>query len=417
MTIGVRMRLEQKRRVVPGVPSAISAVGVLVVFAFVGCDRGDGEDAIGADADSRYSSQGIVDQQIPYQKIGYPPAHLRPEPGTLHVLPPRSLPTQPTSVEGNRLQNGGFEAMRPSSTGVVPNWALSLSDGQAADVVDDYLVEGSQACRVILGEPGTFSLHQDVQLDGHAAYLLRFYALVYGSSGAVQAELTCPAGKHVLRAATEPVRSTRPAVWTVGEAIAEVPAYLDSGTFSIVYEPGLQHEEHTEGYVWLDDLELLQLGSLSQGSLLDDPLFESLRSGGPVWRQVSGAPVTVVPVPLGPGARAVSAQLSGDAPLRVDQKFDGLIPGARYTLRGYVKTDSVSGHARIDCRMRDALGERSEVRTGSVSGSTDWTWLSAEFVVPAGITESTLVLLALPDEKGGGTVWFARPDLVPTMEG
>jgi hypothetical protein len=135
-------------------------------------------------------------------------------------------------------------------------------------------------------------------------------------------------------------------------------------------------------------------------------------------------------IPWWPVGKTVSAGLDdttaydGKQSLRIDvaNKMNLGIPQGpadvqaerRYLLRGFIKTQNLTGEARLE--VQDAQqGYQAFVKfTPSVTGTRDWTPVSAQFVVPKGTT-SLNVLLRHPavekDEGNEGKAWFDRVEL------
>ena len=80
-----------------------------------------------------------------------------------------------------------------------------------------------------------------------------------------------------------------------------------------------------------------------------------------------------------------------------------VVPELKYSITGYVRTEAVSGEAGFHVRLKSAKGWLdSEAQCDVISGTNDWTRITARFTAPAGATEYNLFLLV----RHPGKAWF-----------
>jgi glucose/arabinose dehydrogenase len=145
--------------------------------------------------------------------------------------------------------------------------------------------------------------------------------------------------------------------------------------------------------------------SCATGNLLVNPGFESDLTA---W--TSGSIVTS-PVHSGAKALQITARSLG---ARVSKQRVDVTGGASYQASGWIKVADIAAGARIRVQWRDSTGSVLRTHTlGTVTGTVDWTQVSASLTAPAAAMQAVFLLRVEKEADNAGQAWYDDLMLAP----
>ncbi len=325
----------------------------------------------------------------------------RPAPGTMVVYDPVPIPPLAEGAAGpNALINGDFEKFANDSP---EGWSVLPAEAARAETSLPLVASGDRSLRI--EGVASCELKQTINVTGKTMYQAR--ALVRGK-GDVRTEARDAEGGAARFAAQGEKTTLSENEWTLVSLSFEPPLFTKR--LQLVLASSLASDGN--GAVWWDRAEL-KATPIARNNLLQNAGFEEWRDGRPVaWNimDTQGVKQGSGSEPFLEGSASLMVNCDASANLGIAQEVSGLVPGASYLLRAYVKSRDVAGQAGIEVQHGEK-GYQAFCRFSepAVSGTQDWTLTSISFAVP-GDTDKMLVFLRRPAPEsspgGTGTLWF-----------
>jgi hypothetical protein len=164
------------------------------------------------------------------------------------------------------------------------------------------------------------------------------------------------------------------------------------------------------GTLWLDDFVFER----ATPSLLQNGNFELGPNGAQGWlgKIPEGVTVAADSMNVVEGRQALRIELRGSNSIGLWESID-VIPGARYRLSGWIRTNGLEDGALLEARTDEGPYRRT---TQPITGTTDWTPVSLGLDIPENATTLMVVLARYAPPKRlaeavdradtPGTVWF-----------
>lgn len=109
------------------------------------------------------------------------------------------------------------------------------------------------------------------------------------------------------------------------------------------------------------------------------------------------------------GKTALRVDIAGNGQFRFSQTVSGLVPGASYLLRGFVRTHGLVDGNRINAGLAVRMEDGTAPYTPGFAGTSDWQSLHVPFTLPPDSKTLTVELLRSADADAAptiGAVWF-----------
>jgi hypothetical protein len=317
------------------------------------------------------------------------------------------LRPDPTVVGPTLVCNGSFEEWDAEK---VVCWDIQGEQPVKTTPSTTLATDGSQSLQLEVRDKARTEVSQEITLKALQKYLIRCMVLPKNFSGSVL--LKTSGGNGAVEATKE--TTGRESAWTLLSVEVEPPPYVAKLKIGLTVE-GSPGDAGKEAFVLIDNFEVLPTRPTIRANLLRNSGFTEGVNGLGGWQVDSSLPVSRADSGfLGEVPYCLRIELPGNFNLGIMQTVLNLVPGRRYTLRGYIKAENVTGKASIEVQHGTKGYTAFLKRTNEVSGTADWTPVTLDFTVPDGMTGANIYLrrpAAATDTPDIGFLSFAQCEL------